>query len=299
MIARMIYCKLALAALFWAAAFIFGRLIAGDIGPFSISFLRFAIAAGALSLTLAVAGGLRASRREMACGIVLGFFGVFGYNALFFAGLHTVSAARAALIVAINPVIIALAAALFFNEALGWRRILGVIASLKGALLVIAGADVGAIFSGEISAHEFYFVGCALCWAAYSLLGKRWLANASPLKMVWLASVFGAMMLAAPALIAEDLTLRAADFGALVWGAVLFTGLFSSALGFVWYYQGIAKIGAARAANFIYLVPPAAAALAWLALDETLNTTQTLGGALVLLGVYLVNRPPRKIVATP
>ena len=289
----MIYCKLTLTALFWAGAFVFGREIAGQIGPFSVSFLRFALAAAALGLPLALAGGWRASAPEIAGGAVLGFFGVFAYNALFFAGLHTVTAARAALIVAVNPVIIVLAAGLLFREPLGWRRILGAAASFKGALLVIAGANVGAVFGGEISAHEFYFVGCALSWAAYSLLGKRLLARASPLKMVWLASVFGALMLALPAVGLESLPSRLPDLSATVWGAILFTGVFSSALGFVWYYQGIAAIGAARAANFIYLVPPAAAILAWLARGEILAPVQALGGALVLLGVYLVNQPAR------
>ena len=258
-----------------------------------MSFLRFALASVALGLPLVLSGGLRASAAEVVGGAVLGFFGVFAYNALFFAGLETVAAARAALIVAINPVIIVLVAALLFGETLGRRRIVGAVVSFTGALLVIAGGDVGVVFAGAISAHELYFVGCALSWAAYSLLGKRLLASVSPLKMVWLASIFGTLMLSVPAVGWEALPMRFSGFPLIVWTALLFTGLFSSALGFFWYYQGIAAIGAARAANFIYLVPPAAAILAWLTRGEILSPIQAIGGGIALLGVYLVNHPGR------
>jgi drug/metabolite transporter (DMT)-like permease len=180
----------------------------------------------------------------------------------------------------------------FFRETLGWRRAFGAVAALAGALLVIAGGEnIGAVFSGEVGGDELYFVGCAFCWAAYSLLNKR--LPGTPLKMVWLASVFGALMLAAPAIIAEELLSHLPEFPAVVWAAVVFTGLFSSAFAYLWYYQGIAAIGAARAANFYYLTPLAVAVFAWIILGEKIRPIQALGGALVLLGVYVVNRPAR------
>ncbi len=40
----MVYIKLVLTALFWGGTFVAGRQVAGDLGPFSIAFLRFALA---------------------------------------------------------------------------------------------------------------------------------------------------------------------------------------------------------------------------------------------------------------
>ncbi|MCU0537731.1 MAG: EamA family transporter [Hydrococcus sp. Prado102] len=47
--------------------------------------------------------------------ILLGLSGVFAYNVCFFLGLKTISAGRAALIVALNPIAIAIASAFIFQ----------------------------------------------------------------------------------------------------------------------------------------------------------------------------------------
>jgi drug/metabolite transporter (DMT)-like permease len=61
-------------------------------------------------------------------------------------------------------------------------------------------------------------------------------------------------------------------------------------LGFVWFYQGIQRLGAMRAGLFINFVPVSAVLLAFLILGEPLTASLLAGAALVTLGVYLTNR---------
>ena len=67
----------------------------------------------------------------------LGLTGVFAYNLFFFNGLTLIGAARAARIIALNPVAIALFSALLYRVALPLSRLIGIPLSMIGALVVI------------------------------------------------------------------------------------------------------------------------------------------------------------------
>ena len=294
----MIYLKLILMALFWSGAFICGRLVVGRIEPFSVAALRFVLAAALLGLTFVV-GRRRMphlSGRQLIGVILLGFFGIFLYNALFFTGLQTVSAGKAALIIALNPALVTIGAVLL-GERLTVNKALGASVSLLGALFVIGGGNWASLFSGAIGFGELCLIGCVFSWAIYSLLGKRLLAKLSASATVLLSMSAGALMLLIPAVAAEGLLVRIGEFDAVVWLAILFMVTLSSVLGFVWYYQGINEIGATRTANFINLMPFSAALLGYFLLDETLGLAQIFGGVLILAGVWLVNHGgrPRRI----
>ena len=61
-------------------------------------------------------------------------------------------------------------------------------------------------------------------------------------------------------------------------------------LPFLWFYEGVKALGAARASQFINLVPPLAVAESVLILDEPMTAALYVGTALVLAGLYLTNR---------
>lgn len=88
-------------------------------------------------------------------------------TALFFMGLSLIPLSEAAALMAINPVLITLGAALFLREALGPRRIAGIIISMIGAMIVIRpGSDV-------FSPAAFYPLAAAACYSGYALLTRR------------------------------------------------------------------------------------------------------------------------------
>jgi drug/metabolite transporter (DMT)-like permease len=79
------------------------------------------------------------------------------------------------------------------------------------------------------------------------------------------------------------------EYGLSDWLGISYLGLFGTVLGFVWYYEGIKKIGPARAAQFINFVPACAIILAFLILGEPITGSLLIGGLFVISGVYLTN----------
>lgn len=293
---RLITIKLFITAVIWGGTFIAGRVLGPEISPFSASFLRFVSANVCLvsfflwrerriphftpGLTLLVLG--------------LGATGVFGYNAFFLWGLKHVPAGRAAIIVAGNPVFIALFSRLLFKEPLTRLKLLGICTCVTGASLVIGHGNPLGLFTGGMGLGELSIAGALFCWVAYSLLGKQVMGRLTPLAAVTFSCLAGMLMLLPPAL-NEGLLTQMAGLSVKGWMAVLYLGIFGTALGFVWFYDGIREIGASRAAVFINFVPVSAAAMgAWL-LGEPVDASLLAGGALVLAGVALTNRPAKSL----
>ncbi|MFH7242528.1 MAG: DMT family transporter [Spirulina sp.] len=287
----MIYLKLLLTMALWGGTFIAGRLVVQEMGAFAAAFCRFAVATLALvALTYAVEGTLpRPPKRLWWSLLGLGLTGIFAYNVFFFSGLKTVEAGRAALIIALNPVAIALGAAVFFKDPLTPRKGLGIGLSLLGAGVVISGGNPLALVRGEVGRGELFILGCVVSWMSYTLLGKRVMQDLSPFAATTYACGAGALMLLGPAL-GDGLLTVLPTASPTAWASILYLGILGSAVGFSWYYDGLKHIGPAQAGVFINLVPVFAILLAAVMLNEIPSPSLLVGGLLVILGVVLTNR---------
>jgi drug/metabolite transporter (DMT)-like permease len=295
-----VYVKLILTAIFWGGTFVAGRIIAQGAGPFAAACLRFIFASLFLViLTRRFEGRIpRLAREQVFAAFLLGMTGVFAYNVLFFYGLKTVTASRTSLIIATNPVFISLCAAMFFQERLDGRKILGILLSVTGAATVISRGAPWQVVGGALGWGELAIFGCVLSWVAYSLIGKKIMKGLPPMAAVTYSCLIGAAALTIPAYM-EGMTSQMRTYSVEIWLAIFYLALFGSALGFSWYYQGIQAIGPSRAGVFINLVPVSAVFLAWLLLHEVIHLSLILGTVLVTAGVYLTNSGNRREEARP
>lgn len=287
----LIYAKLLLTAIFWGGTFVAGRSLAQNVGPFSAAFFRFAIAcAWLVLLTWKIEGKLPVLKRnQMLPVLVLGLTGVFCYNLFFFKGLKLIEAGRAAIIIANNPIFIALLAAVFFKEKLNAIKAAGILISVSGAMVAISRGNLGAVLQGNLGWGEFYILLCVVSWVVFSLLGKVVMSGLSPLASITYSSIAGTILLFLPAF-REGLE-NCIYYSMSDWWNIFYLGFFGTVLGFVWFYEGINQIGPTKAGLFINFVPISAILLAFLILDEPLTISLLVGTILVTAGVYLTNRP--------
>ena len=287
----LIYVKLLLTAIFWGGTFVAGRSLAQNVGPFSAAFFRFVVASIFLVfITWKVEGKIPVLRKRQILPILLlGMTGVFCYNLFFFKGLKLIEASRAAIIIANNPVLIALFSTVFFKEKLNALKVTGIIISVTGAVIAITRGDVLEILHGNLGLGEFYIFLCVLSWVIFSLLGKAVMVDLSPLASVTYSIIIGTILLFVPALM-EGLV-DCIYYSISDWWNIFYLGFFGTVLGFVWFYEGINQIGPTKAGLFINFVPISAILLAFLILGEPLTLSLLIGTLLVSAGVYLTNRP--------
>jgi O-acetylserine/cysteine efflux transporter len=80
--------------------------------------------------------------------------------------------------------------------------------------------------------------------------------------------------------------------GPLAW-SVLYSAFVGTGLAWLLFF-GLVRAGeASRVASFIFVVPLAAVVIGAFVLDETLGLPLLAGAALIIVGIYLVNRTPR------
>ena len=290
-----IYVKLLLTAIFWGGTFIAGRSVSQNIGPFSIAFLRFAIASILLALlTWKIEGKFpRLKTPQIIPVVLLGMTGIFLYNVMFFKGLKIIEAGRASLIVATCPVFITIGSALFFKERINATKAFGIVISVFGAVIVITKGNMRGIFAGSVGWGELYILCCVLSWTAYSLIGKVVMNDLSPLASVFYSTVVGMIALFIPAWF-EGLIQEIGRHCVSDWLSILYLGIFGTVIGFVWYYEGVNQVGPMKAAIFINFVPISAVVLAFLILREPITASLLAGTVLVVSGVYLTTRTAKE-----
>lgn len=284
------YLKLLCTSMFWGGTFVAGRVVAQHAPPFSAAFLRFAIAVFCLVILVRVhEGGLpRLKRHQWLPVLILGLSGIFAYNVLFFLGLRTVEAGRAAVIVATNPIFIALLAALLFKDSLGAGRFLGIVLSICGAVLAITGGHPLTLLHQAVSWGDLIIFGCVASWVTYLLVGKVTMHSLSPHAAVTYSCLVGTALLF-PFSLGEGLFSLLPTLPWSVWAALIYLGVFGTVLGFTWFYQGVKDIGPSRSAVFINFVPVWAILASFAILGESLTPSLLLGAVLVGSGVYLTN----------
>jgi drug/metabolite transporter (DMT)-like permease len=287
-----IYARLALTALFWGGAFIAGRLLALELPHFVAATGRYGVATAALFVFLWLReGSLPKPTARQWLGIsLLGATGVFLYNAFFFSALAELSASRAALIIATNPALTAVATWLVFRQRFAWWQWAGVATAFAGVAIVVSRGDI-ALVSDAFGLGEVLMFGGAVSWVVYTLVGRSLMQRQdalSPLATTAYASGVGLLLLASAAIF-ELPQVQWNRIGITELVAMGYLGLLGTAVGFVWFYEGVKALGAARASVFTNLVPVFGVALGVLLLGEPLLASMIVGGVVTLAGVSLTN----------
>ncbi|WP_419710347.1 DMT family transporter [Pseudomonas sp. NFX224] len=290
-----VYLKLAAVTMIWGGTFVAGRFLADGLSPLFAASLRFLLASAALLLFLLLTRVplARPSPREWLQLALLGFFGIFFYNICFFYGLHYINASRASLIVALNPAVIGLASWWLFKERLSRGKVVGIAICIAGASLVIVSRNPQ-LLAGNADAWigDLLILGCVLGWGVYSLLSRELNHSLGPLQTVTYSILLGTLMLWLTSAVRGELDPTAlASLGPQQWLSLMYLGVLGSALAYIGYYDGIRKIGATRSGVFIALNPLTAVILGALLLGEQLSLAMYLGGGLILLGIFLCNKP--------
>ncbi len=283
------YLKLTGAMFMWGGTWIAGRIIAQELSaPLAAPAIRFLLAGLVLAgVALLGEGHIPRPQNGREWGVVTGLAitGIFLYALCFFYGLKHISAGRGALVVALTPVVVALAAWFLGQERMTPVKLAGVAIAMLGCLTVIGKGNPLALLHGAVGIGEWLILGCVLCWTAYTFIGRRATKTLSPLAATLWASLIGSLLIGITALLQGGSDLMAWSWQ--VWASVVFLAVGGTALAFTWFADGVKRLGAARASVFVNLVPVFAVLQAAVLLDERLALPVLGGGLLVIAGVWL------------
>lgn len=295
--ARSAYLFLFSMAVCWGGTWPAGKLAVEEVSPFTVATVRFLLSTLLLALWARSRGRVQwPSRRDLPLLLAMGATAVAGYNILFLYGLELAPATDGAIIVpGLAPIFTVLLAWPFLGERIRRHGIIGLALAFGGLVVVV---NPGGALDGDRLFGAALFVGGAVCWAIYAVIGKRATTRFGAVAATLYGTATGTLMLV-PLSLAEQGWNDLADARADAWIPMVYLALFGTVLGFVFFYEGVIRIGASRATAFALLVPIFGVLGSMIFLGEELGAATAVGGAAILAGLWLVQAGPKEQAAAP
>lgn len=295
MVSLWTHVKLVIVVAIWGFGWPAGRVVAQTVPPFTAGWIRYLIAVTCFLVFLKASGNWRTpTKAEWKTLAIIGFFSTFLYQAFFMYGMRFTAAGDASLMITFNPFFTSLLAIIFLGEKMTARWVFGLILGISGiAVLFVYSPNVDIPFDERLLG-DILIAGAAGAWACSSILKKKMMTEPakdaqeplSPLHLTVWASTVGFGIQTVPFIVeVSQQGISNPEFDA--WIGIIFLAVFSTVLSYVWFADGIKKIGAGRASMYVYLVPIFGILSGWLLLDEKLGLSLVISFVLIVAGLLI------------
>lgn len=288
-----------LSAFFFATTGVIAKLIvAGGISPVRLTQIRTAGVFIALLIVLLIANrdALKVTRKELPNLAMMGIIGIAGVQALYFFAVTRMPVSITLVIEFTAPIWIAIYIRFFRKQIVKPMMWWGIGSALAGLLLVTEiwqGLKLDGI--GVIAA----FID-ALFLAYYFLRLESTVKIRNGLSLLVYVFGFAALFLSIiqppwsfpTEIFTTQLSLEDLSPGNYIvgWQLIAILIIFGSIVPYIFITYGVKKLPASQASVIAMLEPVIAGGIAWLVLTEALTPLQIIGGATVLVGIYLTER---------
>ena len=272
--------------LFWGSTFSAIKIGLGYAPPVLFAGMRTLLCGVVIVLAALVWGGKVNLRRDWWVYLSLAVL-----NAACFMGLQTLTilympSGSAAVMIYLQPILVGLLAFLILGEPLSAAKVVGLLLGFSGIVAV----SVGSIFGSGLGTPLGVAIGVssAVFWALGTVYFKKYGERLSTLWSVALPFTLGGVFL-------MGLALVLGPFSEISWtgtfvASLLYTSLIGTASAWVLWF-GLVSVGeASRVSAYVFFVPLVSILIGALLLGETLSLSLVIGAALVISGIYLVNR---------
>jgi drug/metabolite transporter (DMT)-like permease len=286
-----IHLKLATMGLLWASSYPLGRYLSVYEAPQVITACRAIIAFLFLAIVAYWRGQLaiKINREVFWHFLLLGICGFCIHNFLMFKALEYTEAGTGAVINGVIPALVVLADYVLFRRTVSRISLCGILLSFLGTALVVTHGDFMGFFQNGVGTGEGLFLVAIIGWTAYTVLSRPLLANYPAITVTAYTCLSGGMLMLPFVLI--DLPAAKAMMTDPKIPIILFSqGVLTMGLGFLWYYEGIQRLGTAKTSTYLNLVPVLGVVLAAVTLGERPGFSLLVGGSLVIGGLLLANR---------
>jgi drug/metabolite transporter (DMT)-like permease len=285
------YLEALFAVVVWGASFIATKIAVGQISPISVVWLRFAMGLPILMAAVVMRKQFAFPKgKEWLYFALLGFLGISFHQWLQSNGLQTSQATTTAWIVATSPAFIAILGWLTLKEKLTLTQTSGIVFAMLGVLIVVSKGDLTSLTIGQFgTTGDVLILISSVNWAVFSILSRYGLKRHPSTRMTFWVMTIG-WMITSTAFFAQGKTAELALLDTRGWWAMIFLGIFTTGLAYIAWFDALSQLPAAQTGAFLFIEPPTSMIVAAIILSEAITWASLLGGAVILAGVWLVNR---------
>ena len=277
-----------LSALFWAGAFIAGKIAVSEIDPLTLTFIRFAVASICLVGILPfLKDKYKPDLKGVSNSFVLAVVGMVGYHLLFYQALRFTSSTSASIIAAMNPILTYLAVVVFLGGRKNGLKFTFVVISLMATILTLTNWKPLEIVSGGLGKGDVIMFAAVSLWVAYSLLLKKLTKGRNSIH-----SSFEIFFITAVVLLPFVDYSIIFNFNSLPQNVIIssiYMGIFPTVVGYMVQQMSTRAIGPENTNIFVNLVPVFTIAMAALILGEFIGTLQYISAFITILAIFMFN----------
>lgn len=268
----------------WSSGFVGAELAArADGEPVTVLAWRFTLLSGILIAAMLIARRRWPARRSWARQGTIALLSQFGYLLMIFEGVRFgVDGGTAALIAALQPMLVATVAGRLLGERANRWMWLGMLVGFAGVALVVSGQLGGS--GAPPWAYALPLIG-VLCLGSGTALQRRWHMHDDLLQTLMMQSVVAGAAFMLIALVRGQAALPTSPE---VWGAIFWLIGFSSLGGYLLYVTVTRSHGATFVSTLLYLTPPTTMLWVWLMFGVPITVRSVLGMAVAAVGVAVV-----------
>ena len=288
--------SLLLVVVVWAGSFsVIKQLLDDGVAAGNIAILRYAIAAPGFAYILWRARGLPGLTRADAIRVAAaGLLVVVGYHMFLNVGERSTTSGIAALVVALAPGLTMVLAFALGLDRISTRRVVGLAVAFTGVAIVVA-LGSGSDLSFESAKGPLVVLGAPVAFALYNVILKPLLGRYDLLALTAATSLVGTVGLTP--FVRGSTVDTVVDATAGEAALLLYLGVLATLLGYIFWNAGLKGLGPTRAVTYAYAIPPLAVTFGAIFLDEPVTIWLAVGGALVVGGIALAQRPPGSVAA--
>ncbi len=276
---------------FWGSAAVFMRTLALSLTPENSLAVRYVLLSVINVVGLLWLGTWRIPRADWPRFLVAGIVGMAGYNWFVNLGFELVPAGVGTLVTMVEPLMIAILAAMLLGERLTIYVVFGVVMAIAGSV-VLFWPDITATAPESVSLLGIvYLLICCVGWAIYTIVAKPLLDRYDSFTVTAMT-----MLIAAPIMIgaaSEPLPELMARLDLRQWFEVVYLVVAAGVGGTMLWNYGTKHLSSTAAGTFLYLIPVVAVAAGAMVLEEKVTVWIVAGGLLMLGGVAAAQFGPQ------
>lgn len=261
-------------------------LVDYNMEPLALAFLRVLIVSSAMALGLLLfqRAYFKIRRRHLVYFILMGVFGVGMHQMLWVNSVRLNGAGVATVLVYIQPTIVALISVRFLGETLDRNKIIALVLTLLGIVLVSQVYKPEALNLNWLGL--LVGLGTGFTWAAYALFGRYTSIRYPAWTSLFYAFLFGMLFLLPLQFFVQEPLSLGAQWGG--WAILLFLSLGPTLGGFGLYTIGLSQVPASVVTLIGTLEPVFTIIIAFFLFNERLDLAQIIGAGLILFSVILL-----------
>ena len=280
-----------IATIIWSGNFIISRQVHNTIPPITLNFYRW-LTATVILVPFAwkkFIAELPIVKKNMGYFLLSSIMGVSLFNTfVYIAGHHSTAINMALIGTTTSPIISVILARIFLHEKITALRVIGMIICITGILLLLSHGHFENLLSLSFTKGDWWMLAAAFSFAVYNVSVKKKPAQMSSINFLFTIFLLGTVLLV-PFYFLELKNSGGFEINSNSLFSILYLGLGTSVICFLFWNIAIARLGAGRTALFGNLIPVFSSIGAVILLHEKITTLHLISFIIVVTGLGIAN----------